>query len=409
MIPRHPLFQRHGVELEYMIVGADDLEVRPLADRLLHDSDGNLENSLERGRMTWSNELAAHVLEIKTTDPEPSLDGLAELFQEEVREIDRRLAAHGARLLPSAMHPWMDPLRETVLWPHGDRAIYDAFHRIFDCRGHGWSNLQSVHLNLPFQDDTEFARLHAAIRLVLPLLPALAASSPLVEGRWGGNLDNRLEFYRHNCARLPTVTGRVVPETVSSRLEYEDRILAPMYRAIAPLDPEGILQDEWLNARGAIARFERYTIEVRVIDLQECPRADLAILQLLTAVLRRLTSGEVSSLADQQAPTLAELEAVLLGTIAQAGAAIIACPALCRGLGLPETHPRPAAEIWGELLARDGPPDAAWPATAAFLLREGCLAQRLRRALGPAPDRAALHATYRQLADCLRQGRLFQP
>ena len=36
-------------------------------------------------------------------------------------------------------------------------------------------------LNLPFSSDEEFGRLHAAIRLLLPLLPALAASSPLVE------------------------------------------------------------------------------------------------------------------------------------------------------------------------------------------------------------------------------------
>ena len=39
-----------------------------------------------------------------------------------------------------------------------------------------------MHVNLPFADDAQFARLHAAIRLVLPLLPALAASSPIAEG-----------------------------------------------------------------------------------------------------------------------------------------------------------------------------------------------------------------------------------
>ena len=46
---------------------------------------------------------------------------------------------------------------------------------------------------------------------------------------------------------------------------------------IAPLDPDGTLQHEWLNSRGAIARFDRNAIEIRVLDIQECPVADLAI------------------------------------------------------------------------------------------------------------------------------------
>ena len=32
-----------------------------------------------------------------------------------------------------------------------------------------------------------------------------------------------------------------------------------------------------MNSRGAIARFDRNAIEIRVIDVQECPKADLAI------------------------------------------------------------------------------------------------------------------------------------
>ena len=55
--------------------------------------------------------------------------------------------------MPGGAHPWMDPARETRLWPHEDNEIYEAFDRIFGCTGHGWSNLQCVHLNLPFDDD----------------------------------------------------------------------------------------------------------------------------------------------------------------------------------------------------------------------------------------------------------------
>ena len=53
------------------------------------------------------------------------------------------------------MHPWMDP-RAASLWPHEYGEVYAAYDRIFDCRRHGWANLQSVHLNLPFADEREF-------------------------------------------------------------------------------------------------------------------------------------------------------------------------------------------------------------------------------------------------------------
>src|SRR5678809_520166 len=90
----------------------------------------------------------------------------------------------------------MNPERETRLWPHEDNEIYEAFDRVFGCTGHGWSNLQCTHLNLPFAGDAEFARLHAAIRLVLPIIPALAASSPILDSRLTGLMDTRLHCYR---------------------------------------------------------------------------------------------------------------------------------------------------------------------------------------------------------------------
>ena len=140
-------------------------------------------NEVECGALRWSNELVLHVLELKTNGPASVLGGLADEFTRQVRQINQLLEGFGGMLMPGAMHPWMDPDLETRLWPHGDRSIYAAYDRIFGCRGHGWSNLQSTHLNLPFQGDEEFGRLHAAIRLLLPLLPALAASSPVIGGR----------------------------------------------------------------------------------------------------------------------------------------------------------------------------------------------------------------------------------
>lgn len=76
----------------------------------------------------------------------------------------------------------MDPATESRFWPHGDAIVYRTYDRIFGCRSHGWANIQCMHLNLPFAGDEEFARLHAAARLLLPILPALAANSPAAAG-----------------------------------------------------------------------------------------------------------------------------------------------------------------------------------------------------------------------------------
>ena len=58
---------------------------------------------------------------------------------------------------------------------------------------------------------------------------------------------------------------------------------------------------DWLNSRAAIARFERQTIEIRIIDLQECPAADLAIAELVVALVRAFYDEELADIATQQA------------------------------------------------------------------------------------------------------------
>ncbi len=63
------LFQAFGVELEYMIVDAKSLDVRPITDRVLQAVAGEITSDFVDGEITWSNELTAHVIEVKTTDP----------------------------------------------------------------------------------------------------------------------------------------------------------------------------------------------------------------------------------------------------------------------------------------------------------------------------------------------------
>jgi glutamate---cysteine ligase / carboxylate-amine ligase len=407
-MPSYHLFSRHGVEMEYMIVDAETLDVRAVADAVLARATGEDEASEAGfGRMSWSNELVRHVLEFKTTDPEPSLDGLDALFQAEVIRANSLLRANGFRLLPTGMHPWMDPLKETALWPFGNKEIYNTFDRIFNCKGHGWSNLQSTHINLPFNGDGEFHRLHAAIRVVLPLIPAISASTPYADGAAAPALDMRLETYRHNCDRVPSITAGVVPGVVTTKAEYEELILGKIYSDMEKLDPEGVLRDEWVNARGAIARFERDTIEIRVIDLQECPKADMAVVQYVTCLVKALVEGSLSSLEVQDAAVQSDLEEAFLACMKDAGRAKLRAPSLMEAIGMHPEREVTAGEVHAYLLEHVVPENASWKPVIAGIIKNGTLAERIKKAVGPNATHKKLREVYGRLADCLARGAIF--
>lgn len=395
-------FAGYGVELEYMIVDRQTLAVLPIADQLLNGA-----AEVGRGSFGWSNELTLHLIELKNAAPDSSLEALPAAFQAEVAEIGRRLEPLGARLMPGGAHPWMDPRRETRLWPHDGADIYRAYDRVFGCRSHGWANLQSMQLNLPFCGDEEFARLHSAVRLLLPIIPALAASSPIAEGRPSGFLDFRMESYRTHQAKISSTIGRVIPDSAASRAEYQARVLEPIYRDIASCDPEGTLRHEWLNVRGVIPRFERSALEIRVIDIQECPQADLAIAAAVSAAARALYREEWALLAEQQAIATDALVDIFHACIRDAELAAIGNAGYLRLLGFPGEHCR-AGDLWRHLAAATGVGESAsWRETLGVMLERGPLARRILRAAGPECTPERLRAVYRELCDCLEAGRMF--
>lgn len=415
-MPFH-LFERFGIEIEFALVNLDSLRVAPVVDLLLREAAAlpaarvesesvpTWPDEITLGPITIGNELSAHVLELKVSEPAPSLDGLADHFASTIASLRPALDRLGVMLLPSGMHPTMDPDREFVLWPHGNSEVYAAFDRIFGCKGHGWANLQSCHLNLPFANDDEFGRLHAAIRTLLPIMPALSASTPHIDGHASGLMDNRLEVYRLNSRRVPQAAGLVIPERVYTRADYERVILGEVYAGYAPHDPQSLLRDEWANARGAIARFGRGTIEVRVLDSQECPRADLAIASTITAVLRAITEGRLGNPPALRAWAVEPLHQVLLSVIRDADQTTLTLTPYLRDLGYTGPCPAPAAAVWAELLDRalagNRPP---WRADAERILSSGCLARRISRAT---PTPALIPDTYRALALCLEHNELF--
>jgi hypothetical protein len=244
--------------------------------------------------------------------------------------------------------------------------------------------------------------------MILPILPALAASSPMIELKETGLLDTRLDYYRKNQAKVPSIAGDVIPEPVFTRADYEREIFERTWRDIAAHDPEGILQgEEFLNSRGAIARFSRGAIEIRVLDLQECPAADLAIVQLIAAVLKSLTAGEPLTLDEQKKWPVAPLKEILLGCIEHAGDAVIGNADYLRALGHCGAR-CDAMELWRGLAERHAPELLTPGSPLQTILTKRTLARRILRALGPNPAKPRVEEVYGELCRCLADGRLFQ-
>jgi hypothetical protein len=300
----------------------------------------------------------------------------------------------------------MRPREETRLWPHDGREIYEAFHRIFDCRRHGWANLQSAQLNISFGSDEEFGHLHAATRVLLPILPALAASSPVAENELTSLASTRLEVYRTNGTKLPSATGQVIPEPVFCRRDYEKTIYEEMYRELSPLDPEGTLRHPWLNARGAIPKFDAGALEIRVLDSQECPAADIAIATAATAVLKALVAEIFSDHAGQRAWETARLADILASTIRDAERAVIRDRDYLLLFGYPDRSGT-ANELWLYLVETVAGGSGLDSSHLRVILEQGPLSRRIVKALGRDPAPQDIAVVYRALCESLVSGESF--
>jgi carboxylate-amine ligase len=408
MSKKYHLFEVYGIELEYMLVYNNTFKAAPIVDELLSAKAGEQASDVENGAIAWSNELVAHVVELKTNGPSDNLDALSDLFHKNVMEINAILKPLQAHLLPTAAHPLLNPLRDTELWKHSYSEVYELYNRIFNCKGHGWSNVQSTHINLPFYDDKEFEKLHAAIRVILPLIPGLCASSPILEGKNTGFKDARLEYYKTNQKEIPELTGLVIPERVFTKVDYYATIFEPIKKAIKPHDTNNILDHHFLNSRGAIARFDRNAIEIRLVDIQESPKADMAICVLIIEVLKLLVNKKLAPIQQQKKWLKQELFNVLNPIIKDAENYHISNLDYLNLFLIHETVS--VKNLWKHLygLAKDQIHETHHESIET-ILNEGTLATRILNAVGTDFTEAKIKNVYSRLADCLQKNTVFLP
>jgi gamma-glutamyl:cysteine ligase YbdK (ATP-grasp superfamily) len=283
-----------GPEHEFSLVD-EELKALPIVDRVIKDVHGRIVNFVHMPTFTFGKELQLHVMEVRPNAPFTSAVAFEETMQDAVLTLsdilDRKYNVH---LLGTGMHPLL-MLDETGVWPHRHRQLYDALSKVFNLNQHGWLNIQSFQLNLPYSSEKDGILLHSILANLCAFLPAVSAASPIYEGRMGEHVDSRLHLYQDNQIR--SITGDVVPEYVSSFEDYWasviDKYSADMERAGAD---RSILNQDWVNSRGVIFRFDRKALEVRVMDEQECVKSDVALSCFVRAAARGLLRDEAKLL-----------------------------------------------------------------------------------------------------------------
>jgi hypothetical protein len=183
-----------------------------------------------------------------------------------------------------------------------------------------------------------------------------------------------------------------------------------MYADMTVEDSGGVLRHEWLNSRGAIPRFERDTIEIRLLDVQECAKADLAIAGIIIETLKSLAGERWSSFQEQSGWKVGPLLSILEGTIREGERFVVRDRAYLRTLGLSGGSAR-TGEVWRFLSeyarAGDSFPEAEYRQALQVILEHGTLARRIIKAVGRRPSKERLRSVYGRLCDCLADGEMF--
>ena len=216
-------------------------------------------------------------------------------------------------------------------------------------------------------------------------------------------------YYKSNQAKIPCITGRVIPEAVFSKRNYFNTIYDKIKTDIASYDPEQILNPIWVNSRGAIPRFDRGSIEIRIMDIQECPSADLAIVSLVVETLKLFVNGNFID-HEAQMKWKTDTLAVLFEKVVEKGPEVVIDQQDYLQIFQYPGKTASVGELWNHILQQNinsGNSLSRWKPEIDVILKQGTLSQRIIRALGGDYSKENITTVYKKLSTCLEQNRMF--
>ena len=380
-----------GLGLDYLIVDRKTLVPLPPASVGGSGKD-----------VIWSINEARTGIRLSTAVPEKNVAAAADRLSAELPALNALLEdLMDGMLLPTGAHP----LATTADLQNSGPVDDDGLNDLFADAGRQWTS--SSRIELPFADEHEFGRLHTAIRMVLPLIPAISASSPFFSGKLSGGLSTRILRALDGTQPLSELTGAYIPEVALDQADYYRIVLEPIARALAERGLADAVDYQLANRRAAIPSFERSVITITVADTQECVSSDAAIAEMTITVINAMTDGRWVSNYLQRAWHETDLGSILKDVARQGGEAVIANRDYLLMFGMMRESAT-AAELWRHLYQQlRGELSEAARIRLAYILDHGCLAQRILRRTGDRPSRERILEVYRELATCLRENAIF--
>jgi carboxylate-amine ligase len=249
-----------GVEEEFSILHPRTLELEPRFEELR--AAARRDTLLHEG---ITGELISSEIEIISGAGADLHDALA-------RQRERRgrlfalAAAHGAALGATGTHPWADYREQPIIDTEHYRRVEEGLKYV------AWrNNTFSLHVHMGVRDIDRAVRVCDRLRPVLPLLLAISANSPYLDGRDSGLHSARTQSFTKSFPRCG------VPEAFGGWPAYREYIeLLVRTRSIVEFT------QVWWSVR---PHFQFGTVEVRICDAQATAQESEALAGLMVACI----------------------------------------------------------------------------------------------------------------------------
>src|ERR1700674_5204725 len=253
-----------GVEEEFSILDPETLELVPCFEELIAAAQGD--PLLYEG---ITGELISSEIEIISGTGADLHDSLARQ-RERRRRLFALAGAQGVALGATGTHPWADYRRQPIIDTEHYRRVEEGLKYV------AWrNNTFSLHVHLGVRGIDRAVRVCDRLRPVLPLLLAISANSPYLDGRDTGLHSARTQSFTKSFPRCG------VPDAFGGW---------PAYRAYIEflLRTRSIVEftQVWWSVR---PHFSFGTVELRICDAQATAQESDALVSLMVACIAQAT------------------------------------------------------------------------------------------------------------------------
>jgi glutamate---cysteine ligase / carboxylate-amine ligase len=247
-----------GLEEEFAILHPKTLDMVPLYERLRQAGESD-----ELLRESICGELISSEIEIVSGRGADMHDAFARQ-REHRRRLFALASAEGLALAATGTHPWADYREQPII-------DTEHYHRVEEGLKYvAWrNNTFSLHVHVGVRDAERAVRVCDRLRPVLPLLLAISANSPYLDGRDSGLHSARTQSFTKSFPRCG------VPDAFRSWAAYREYIeFLVASRSIVEFT------QVWWSVR---PHFRFGTVEVRICDAQTSAAESDALAALMVA------------------------------------------------------------------------------------------------------------------------------